>query len=60
MTIQLNTFATACYDQNSVGELEQALRDGPDATDMTTWNLTAAEWTEQIEIALSAKRDDRL
>lgn len=48
-----NTFAAACYDMNSVAELEQALKDGPDATDMNKWGLTESEWTEQVELALA-------
>ncbi len=30
MKIQENTFAAACYDMNSIAELEEALRNGPD------------------------------
>ncbi len=58
MEFQDNTFAAACYDQNSIAELEEALRDGPDQTDMETWNLSETEWKEQIEEALAAKRAD--
>ena len=52
-----NTFAAACCDQNSVEELEDALRDGPDASDMRAWGLTAEDWTAQIKLALKAKRE---
>ena len=58
MTIQLNTFAAACYDQNSIVDLEMALAIGPDATDMETWGLTEDEWREQVQEALNAKRAD--
>jgi hypothetical protein len=56
-TIESNTFAEACFNQNSIEELEQALKDGPDATDMQTWGLTADEWREQIELALKARKE---
>jgi len=58
MTIQNNTFAAACYDQNSIEDLVQALSNGPDATDMATWGLTEDEWREQVQLALDAKRAD--
>ena len=57
-SIANNTFAAACYDMNSVSDLEAALANGPDATDMKVWNLTSAEWTAQIELAITAKLDD--
>lgn len=58
MTIESNTFAEAYYDMNSIEELENALKDGADETDMETWNITAKEWREQIELALAEKRAD--
>lgn len=58
MTIELNTFAAACYDSNSIAELEAALKDGPDAANMNEWGLTESEWLEQIELALAEKRAD--
>lgn len=56
MTIELNTFAAACYDMNSIDELEQALKNGPDTADMNEWGLTESEWREQIELAIAEKR----
>jgi len=53
-----NTFAAACFDENSVEEMEAVLSNGPDATDMREWDLTAEEWTAQIKLALKAKRED--
>jgi len=58
MTIEMNTFAAACYDMNSIAELEQALIDGPDATDMKEWNLSEEEWREQVEAALAELKED--
>ena len=54
-----NTFAAACYDQNSISELEQALIDGPDQSDMKEWGLTADEYMAQIKLALMAKLEDQ-
>ena len=54
-----NTFAADCYDMNSIEELETALANGPDLTDMEAmieWNLTADQWMAQIELALIALR----
>ena len=58
MTIESNTFAEACYDQNSIDELEDALKGDADKTDMENWGVTAEEWREQIELALAEKRAD--
>lgn len=59
MSIQDNTFAAACYNDNSIAELEQALIDGPDATDMANWGLRESEWREQVEQALDELRADQ-
>ena len=54
--IESGSFAEACYNQNSIRELEDALASAPDAVELETWGLTADEWREQIELALAAKR----
>lgn len=51
-----NTFAAACYDQNTVEELMEALSNGPDEQDMRDWSLTADEWRAQVALALAEKR----
>ena len=57
--LPLNTFAAACYDQNSIKELEQALKNGPDRTDMRAWGIeTDEEYYAQIRMALDAKKAD--
>lgn len=56
--IETNTFAAACYDQNSIDELEEALAGQADATDCENWGLTPEEWRAEIELALAAKRED--
>ena len=58
MTIELNTFAEACYNMNSIQELEEALNQGPDQCDMDEWGISADEWKEQISAALAEKRID--
>lgn len=56
--ITSNTFAAACYDQNSISDLEAALAGEPDQTDMGTWGLSAAEWRSQIKLALAALKTE--
>ncbi len=56
--IRENTFAAACYDQNSISELKEAIQNGPDKGDMETWNITAHEWFEEIRLALQALYED--
>lgn len=58
MTIESNTFAEACYHMNSIDELEEALKNDADETDMKTWGISADEWREQIDLALAEKRAD--
>ena len=58
MKIQDNTFAAACYNQNSIAELNEALRNGPDAADMEEWGISPAEWSEHIKLAIAAKLED--
>lgn len=58
MTITDNTFAAACYDQNSIDELQAALSEPADARDMATWGISEAEYFESLRIALAAKRAD--
>ena len=57
--IESNTFAAACYDQNSIADLEHALTFAEvDATDCATWKITPTQWREAIEDALAALRED--
>lgn len=58
MPVQENTFAEACYNQNSIEELEAAINQDPDETDMREWDLSGDEWREQIEIAIAALKED--
>ena len=57
--IELNTFAAACYEQNSMSELLEALENGPDATDMKEWGLSESEWKEQIQLAIDELYKDK-
>jgi hypothetical protein len=56
--IESNTFAQACYDMNSIEELEDALKGDADETDMKTWCICSEEWRDQVELALAEKRDN--
>ena len=56
--IQENSFAEACYNQNSIDQLKTALNEKPDLTDCESWGITEKEWREQIKLALSAKLED--
>lgn len=51
-----NTFAAACYDQNSHAELVAALNEPADEDDCRTWGITPEQWRREIELALSHKR----
>lgn len=54
----LEGFAEACYDQNKVGELVEALALPATETDMATWGIDSDEWRSAIEQALLAKAYD--
>lgn len=56
--IKSNTFAEACYDMNTIEELENILVNGPDKTDMKEWGLRENEWTEQIKLAINELKSD--
>lgn len=58
--IKDNTFAYACYKQNSIKELEASLKQKADKTDMKEWDLTEKEYFDQIKLALKAKKADGL
>lgn len=49
-----NSFAAECYDHRTVKELKSAFNRDPDPDDCIKWNLSAAEWKENIEMALIA------
>lgn len=57
-SIESGTFAEACYNQNSIKDLEAALHAPADPVDMETWGLTEDEYYAQIKLALAAKRGD--
>ena len=58
--IRSNTFAAACYDQNSIGDMQTTLAlPHADRADMQTWNLTEQEWRQQLELALAVKLSEQ-
>ena len=53
-TIEAGTFAEACFNQNSLHELNEAMaQEGADDTDCNTWGISPEEWRENIKAALS-------
>ena len=55
-----NTFAAACFSDNTIKELEEALLRGKaDHADMKAWDINATQWREQIQIALTEMKADR-
>ena len=56
LDITLEGFGAACYDENSVDELLEALEIGFDTTDAKNWKINEAQWWEGILNALGAKR----
>jgi hypothetical protein len=59
MSIKDNTFAEACYNMNSIEELEDALKKAPDYIGMKVWNITEKEYFTQLQEALDAKKADQ-
>lgn len=58
--IESGSFAEACYDNNSIPELQAALKmRRADRIDMKEWNLSATEWRNQIKNALENKIADK-
>ena len=55
MTIKTNTFAEACFNNNSIDELKAALKADYDETDVKTWGLTPAEYYSELKSALNEK-----
>jgi len=58
--IESNTFAEACYNQNTIDELKQALNEEADQSDMLEWKIDASTWHAQIKLALAAKLENLL
>lgn len=44
-------FAVACYDTNSIEELQQPGRADP--ADLAAWGITPEQWREAIDAALA-------
>jgi len=56
---RLTGFAEACYDQNTVDELREALRQrSADKYDCGAWCITPTQWRAAIQSALEAKLRD--
>lgn len=64
-TVELDGFSEACFNDNSIDELRDALKqNSADKTDCENWRITPSEWRCSIEAALAAKliveNDDNL
>jgi hypothetical protein len=55
-----NTFAAACYNDNTVADLDLTGCKKSDRSDRTTWRLSAYEWAYQIGVAYAALAWDRV
>ena len=54
-----NNFAVACYDMNSLSELQEShTPNDADESDMRTWGITAEEWSDALEAALNEALND--
>jgi len=52
--------AIACYENNTIDQLETALCFAPTAFDCEAWEITPAEFHAQIELALNALCNDQV
>lgn len=52
--IKAGSFAAACYEQNTLAELNAIVGKQADREDMQSWRISSAEWTEQVELAIEA------
>lgn len=63
-TVDLDGFSEACYNDNSIDELRDALSRSADKTDCENWRISPTQWRGSIERALAAKiivaNDDRI
>jgi hypothetical protein len=51
-------FATACFDQNSIAELESPhAPEDADLDECSNWGITPEEWSDAIEAALNERRE---
>ncbi len=57
MNIAPGTFAEACFEHNSIIELETALTGDADSSEMLYWDITAEEWVNHIKSALAALKE---
>lgn len=53
-----NKFRDACFEQNTIDELNVALTEEADETDMREWCLTPDEWREAIVEAIKMLKED--
>jgi hypothetical protein len=49
-----NSFAAACYDNQTIKELNAAFNRDADPEECEAWGLSPSEWKENVEMALIA------
>lgn len=54
-----NTLAAACYDANTIEELDAAVAGCPDLGECQQWEITPTEWRRQVLLALRVMRAER-
>lgn len=54
-----NTFAAACYNNNTADELESVLRADVDHADLEQWGLTESEYKNELKRAIQALKEDQ-
>ncbi len=50
-----NSFTAACYNDNTIADLEESTLMTADETDCKTWNISPHEWLRSIRLALELK-----
>lgn len=54
-----NTFAAACYDLNTIEELESVLQADVEQVDLDQWGLTESEYKNELKRAIQALKEDQ-
>ena len=56
--ILCGTFSEACYETNTITELEEGLKGVADPSDMKEWGITNEEWYSSIALALATLKEE--
>lgn len=62
--VSLSGFAEACYNDNSLSELIEALDGEASHADCVNWGISTGEWRDSVEMAVAAiaieENDDKI